>query len=950
MLELSGIKIEQLVKPVGITSPFRVSWVLESDERDVKQNSYQIRVRRKGAENWSYDSGIVESSSSVYNKVEMTLESLVCYEVHVRAMAKDMETPWYYTEFTSGLQDIREWKGDFITAEPENSARDAEKSYGTLVRRDFCVDGEVKEAYLISTALGLYHIWINGQLASPDEMAPGWTSYHKRLQYQTYEVTDLLEEGQNAIGVMLGAGWYKGMMGYKHCRNLYGDRTAFAGQLLIRYQDGREEVIMTNENWMGSRSAVLFSEIYDGESYDARLEQAGWNCVGFPMRMSSVHSVDTDSAFSGNVVDNPWISGDATEVPAEFRLWKPVEVIEGPIAALVPQRGVSVRQQERLQPKRIFRTPEGDLIIDFGQNMTGWCEFTVRGAKAGDVCELQFFEILDASGNMYTENLRGAMETLRYTCRGSVEETYRPWFSFQGFQYARVNSWAGMNAEEVLREKEAYANKSGSADRLFSLVSASELTGVVVHSDMPVTGAFACSNPLLNQLWHNILWGLKGNSLDIPTDCPQRDERIGWTGDIVAFGRTASYLMDTQEFYGKWLADVAADQNEDGSVPHVVPDILSGHMEGDWLLENGFQGGATGWGDVAIVLPWIQYLTYGDLDAVRRQIPSMKKWIAYLESYADGCVYVHGPQFGDWLALDAKPGSYHGATSDEFTGGAYFCHVTRLLANMLHYIGEEEESAVYMKKYRALKEDFCRRFLREDGRLTEDTQTAYVLALTFHLTWQRTRPALARRLVELVRESDGHLTTGFLGTPRIARALSDYGYWKEAYDLLLKEDFPSWLYQVKSGATTVWEHWDGMRPDGSLWSADMNSFNHYAYGSIGEWMFRTIAGIEAQEETPGYEHFRIEPRIGGGLKEACGEYESVRGKIRVRWEVLEDGQGPTKCVKIGLEFRIPANTAAEVVLWDADQVLEADGLTFEWREDGLHAEAGSGSYRVVYQM
>lgn len=773
------------------------------------------------------------------------------------------------------LQNPSQWRGRFISAEPES---DSAQSCGTLLRQTFTPRKPLQAAWLICTAHGLYHAFINGHRVTQDELCPGWTSYNKRLLYQTYDVTPLLRPGENAIGVMLGAGWYKGLMGYMHTRNNYGTRTAFGGQLILRYTDGTEEWIITGESWRGSKSPVLFSEIYDGEVYDARLEQPGWNCPGF----------------------------DDTE-------WRPVEAVGRDPSTLFPQEHPPVREISRLAPAALLTTPQGDRVLDFGQNLTGWCETVLENTHPGDVLELQFFETLDAAGNVYTENLRAAKQTLRYICRGGAREVYRPWFSFQGFQYAKIVSFPGAPKPE-------------------------NFTACVVHSALEETGTFRCSNPLLNQLWHNILWGMKGNFVDVPTDCPQRDERLGWTGDIAAFCRTAGFLMDIDAFCRKWLADLAADQDAGGAVSHVVPDILTGHSEDTWVPGSNYQGGGSGWGDAAVVLPWTLYLTYGDKDVIRQQMPSMLSWLRFLEEHSEGCLFRIGNQFGDWLALDAHPGSYKGGTPDEYTSAAWYCRSAALVSKMLRVIDRTEEANAYAQKAAALKADFQSRFFPDGGALTVQTQTAHVLALAFDLVPEALREKTVQGLKALLDQSGGHLTTGFMGTPHLARVLSDNGCLDEAYELLLKEDFPSWLYQVKCGATTVWENWDGKRPDGTMWSADMNSFNHYAYGSIGEWLVRTAAGLEIDEERPGYEHFYIKPQSGGGLTWVEVEYKSVRGPIAIRWKLEND--------VITLTAEIPVNTSADFVLDQAKTILDNGGLAFS----GTQAHAEAGRYSIRYRI
>lgn len=880
MIAISDLKVNYLAEPAGIKNQFYLSWAIESDRRNVAQDTYQIQVRKAEEDSVnSYDSGIVESSQSVQVPVNMELESIVRYIVCVRITAASETSEWKEAKFVSGLQNPEEWRGKFISAEPEE---DKDKSYGTLLRQEFTLKASVKEAWFVSSAHGIYHAFLNGTKIGKDEMSPGWTSYNKRLLYQTYEVTDLLTEGTNTLGIMLGAGWYKGLMGYKLTRNHYGIQTAFGGQLLIRYENGSEEWIASDENWKGSKGPVLFSEIYDGEIYDASEEQSGWDKSGFD-----------DSS------------------------WDYVSVVLQDTGNLYPGNGSPVRVMERIDAVSLITMPEGDRVLDFGQNLTGWCEFSVENAKAGDIVELQFFETLDAEGNVYTDNLRSAKQTIRYICKGDKKETYRPWFTFQGFRYVKVMAYPGE-------------------------INLKNFTACVVYSDMEQTGSFRCSNPLLNQLWHNILWGMKGNFLDIPTDCPQRDERLGWTGDAQVFCRTASFLMNTNNFYSKWLADVSADQTKDGAVPHVVPDILTENTEGDWGLEEEVLAGASGWADAAVILPWVMYLTYGDKAILERQIDSGLAWIRFMKEHSEGCHYRFGSQTGDWLALDAEEGSYLGATPIEYTSSVYYCYSTELVTKMLHILGREKEAKYYENLSQELKEDFQYRYFDENGVLKIQTQTAHVLALVFGLAPEGSRKRSLDDLKALLEEKAWHLTTGFLGTPQLLYALSENGCLDGAYELLLKEDFPSWLYQVKAGATTIWEHWDGMKPDGTMWSPDMNSFNHYAYGVVGEWLYRTVAGLELDEKYPGYEHFRIMPRIGGNLSNAEAIYKSVRGYIVIRWK--REGR------KVILEAEIPPNASADIVLLQAVNVLDRDGLEFVKEDEGYKASAGSGKYKVCYEI
>ncbi|WP_069998640.1 alpha-L-rhamnosidase [Cellulosilyticum sp. I15G10I2] len=880
MLKISEIRMDYLKQPMGVITCPQFSWILDSDKRSVHQTSYQLQMADDSDfTNILYDSGIITSDESAHVFIEdINLKSAHKYFVRVRAANNYDETsPWSQSaNFVSALLSNNEWQACFISAETKE---DAKNSKGTYVRKAFQVKGKVKEAYAFTTALGLYKLYLNGKKIGIDELTPGWTSYNKRLLYQTYDITDSLQEGENAIGAEVGAGWYKGVMGFELQRNHYGERTAFLGQFHIHYEDGTTEIIVTDTTWKGSDSPIRFSEIYDGEIYDAALEQTGWHTPGFC---------------------------DQT--------WKAVEIAAYDKNNLVPQSGGTVKEIEEVTAKRIFVTPKGDTVIDFGQNMTGWIHFKVKGQK-GDKVEINCFEILDADGNVYLDNLRAAKETLVYLCKGQGEETYHPSFTFQGFQYAKISTYPG---EPLLENFTAYA----------------------VHSDMEQTGAFECSNKDLNQLQHNILWGLKGNFLDVPTDCPQRDERLGWTGDAQIFCRTASFLMNTYTFFNKWLKDVAADQTPEGGVPHVVPDILSGRCENNWLLNKGTHSAAA-WADAAVINPWTLYLTFGDKKIIEEQYDSMKAWIDFMRNHSVDGIWNYKLQFGDWVALDAEEGSYFGATPNDLTCTAYYAYSTGLFAKMAKYIGNMADYKTYWSLYEEVVEGFRRHFFDKDGNMTASTQTAHVVALYFNLVPQMYRQKTADTLVKLIEKENGHLVTGFVGTPYICHALSQNGHTKEAYDLLLKDDFPSWLYQVKMGATTIWEHWDGIKPDGTMWSPDMNSFNHYAYGAIGEWLYRVIAGFEIDEENPGYKHAILYPRIGGDLSYVKASYQTIYGKLALDWTLEAD--------TVTLKACVPHNTTATLYLDEAQEVLESDGLHFADHISGKEALVGSGVYTIKFR-
>lgn len=863
-----------------------VGWQIHSDKKNVIQQSWQLQVSEDAAfTQILHDTGRMESVQS--QNIQLTgIELVYSRRYFVRVKISDdygEESSWSQpAEFITGLP-AEKWQGAFISAEqPEDNAT----SKGSLLRKAFYLDrvDDISSVVVHASALGIYQFYCNGQRVGNDELTPGWTSYHHHLLYQTYDLTPLLQEGKNAVAASLGAGWYKGDMSFNRYRNYYGDRTAFICQVVIHYKDGRQQTLVTDELWRASDSPVLFSEIYDGETYDARLEQAGWNDADFD-----------DSQ------------------------WRSVSLIDADKAVLRPQGTATVQQIETIDPVAVLITPQGDTVVDFGQNLTGWVSFTVKG-NVGDKVVLRHFEVLDADGNVYLANLRTAKQRIEYTLKGGEEEHYHPHFTFQGFRYVKIESWPGT----------------------FDI---HQVKAVVVHSQMQQAGDFSCSNPYLNQLHHNILWGLKGNFVDVPTDCPQRDERLGWTGDAQIFCRTASYLMQTRNFFAKWLTDLRHDQTAEGGVPHVIPDILTDRCDEDRFLAQGNTHSAAAWADAAVIAPWTMYLMYGDTTTLRNQYASMKGWIDFMRAHAVDNHWRYKLQFGDWVALDAKEGSYFGATPNELTCMAYYAWSTLLFAKAAKVLSHEADYQEYFALYQRIVHSFQQAFFTPTGRLAVRTQTAHILALHFNLVPGAFRERTINTLLELLAEHDGHLVTGFVGTPYFCHALSQNGHAKEAWDLLLKDDFPSWLYQVKAGATTIWEHWDGIKPDGSMWSADMNSFNHYAYGAIGEWLYRAAAGIDTDESGPGFKQIRLKPLIGGGLEWLNARYHSLYGDIKVGWKVVPAGEGVSR---VTMEVDIPPNTQATITLVDAEEIIADDGVDFQFDNEGRRGVTGSGHYHFEY--
>jgi alpha-L-rhamnosidase len=834
--------------PIGIDieNP-RFSWKLQSDQQDVLQSAYEIRVfasagdiSKKGRQIWT--SGKISSDQSVnIEYAGPALKSMERAYWQVRVWDnKNKVTGWSELAYWEmGILDPASWTASWITMKDEKSSDDSRPAQ--YYRNEFSSAKKVSSARVYVTSLGLYELHLNGQKVGDELFTPGWTSYNKRLQYQTYDVTSMIRQN-NAFGAVLGDGWYRGNIGWKDQHSYYGDQLGLLLQLQINYTDGSTETIVSDGNWKVATGPILKSDIYNGEHYDARLEMAGWASAGFD---------DT--------------------------VWKPVGILDHTKSTLIAPQGEPIKAVEEIKPIELITTPKGEMVVDMGQNMVGWVRLKMTGNK-GDKVTLQFAEVLDKEGNFYMDNLRSAECTDSYILKGGGEEVYEPTFTFHGFRYLKLE---GLSEQPSL----------------------DQVTGVVIYSDMTPSGTFSCSDELINQLQHNIQWGQKGNFLDVPTDCPQRDERLGWTGDAQVFSPTAAFNFDVAAFYTKWMKDVAADQLPDGKVPHVIPDVLKGG------------GGSTAWADAALIVPWTTYLAYGDKRILEVQYPSMKAWVGFMTDKAgDDHLWIGGTHFGDWLAFATTRSDYPGATTEkDLIATAYYAYSSGLLAKIAAIIGNDADAGKYAQLSANIKKAFVNEFVTPAGRLVSHTQTAYCLALAFDLLPDNMVPKAAEYLAGDVKKMK-HLTTGFVGTPLLCKTLSEHGYEDLAFMLLNRKQYPSWLYPVTQGATTIWERWDGQKPDGTFQSTGMNSFNHYAYGAIGEWLYTYVAGIKIDEEHPGYKHFIIAPHPGGGLTNATATYESIYGKIVSSWK--QNGE------KTSYEIEIPANTTATVILPGSDEPKE----------------------------
>ena len=681
------------------------------------------------------------------------------------------------------------------------------------------VEKTVSESVLTITALGVYEASINDRRVGQFVLAPGWTSYEKRLQVQTYDVTKLLKK-ENTLAVLVGKGWYSspmpGWIDSEDKKRRAARPNALLAELKIVYTDGTEESIATDENWRWRESPIRFSEIYDGEHCDA--------CF-----------VDPEP--------------------------KPVLLIDGPRDTMIQQQGEQIREMQRVSVKAVFRTPAGELLVDFGQEVTGYAEFTVN-ANGGERVRILHGEMLDKDGNFYNENYRSAKAEIVYTCRPG-NQTWHPKLTFFSFRYLKLAEFPGVPQPE-------------------------QFTAVVVYSDIRQTGFLRSGNEKFNQLLSNIFWGQKCNYLDVPTDCPQRDERLGWTGDAQAFVKAASLNFDVERFFTKWLADLSADQNPDGGVGSVVPNFLPEDKP------------SAAWGDAAVICPWQIYQSYGNREILQCQFDSMKKWVDYItQATTTPDLWTGGTHFGDWLGLDAPAGSYKGSSREDFIASAFYANAAALVSKAGRILGKDVSS--YEKLHDRIVAAFRRAFP------TCLTQTEHVLAIHFGLAehLQQTSDALA----DLIRADGAQMRTGFVGTPYLLHVLSDYGHTDLAWDLLLREKYPSWLYPVSKGATTVWEHWDGIMENGDFWSCDMNSFNHYAYGAVIDWIYETAAGLRHAENQPGYAELIYAPHPDRRIGFLDVRLETRCGTICAAWTCEGDGVRYELDTPVKTELRLAGRAA-----------------------------------------
>jgi alpha-L-rhamnosidase len=873
-LNVINLRVEGENNPLGIDSKApRISWQIDCDTPNFLQFAYQIQVA-ENVEDYEnhlvWDSRKVISEQSHYVKYQgKALNERVRYYFRIRIWNKNNEvSKWSQSgNWEMGILDRNTWKAKWITQ--KSNQHDQPNPF---FRKTFTITKKVKSARVYSTSLGLYELHLNGEKVGSDFLTPGWTNYEKWLQYQTYDVTSQIIGNENTIGVVLGNGWFRGGLnpfrGITH--NIYGKEIAALIQLHILFEDDTETIICTDESWKTSTGPIQYSDIYNGEVYNAGLNLKDWDTASF--------------------IEKDWCQADILETKRN----------------LVAQIGNPVRVLEKVKPVQLITTPLGETVLDMGQNMVGWMIFKVRG-KQGQKVVLQHAEVLDENGNFYTENLRQAKQTIKYICSGEGEELYQPHFTFQGFRYVKIIGFPND-------------------------ISISDFEGYVIGSTINKIGHFETSHPLINQLQSNIQWGQKGNFVDVPTDCPQRDERLGWTGDAAMFIPTATFNYDVSGFFKKWLLDVKKEQElRNGIVPIVIPNILGGSKI----------AGIAGWSDAAVICPWNLYLSYGDQGILEEQYDSMKNWLEYVHSQCnEQGLWNQEFQLGDWLALDGDPNSPQdqrkGGTDETFVANAFYANSLSIFVKVSTLLGRTIDAERFKGIKSTVIKSIRENYFTEKGTLTIQTQTAHVLALVFNLVEEEKRKSIADNLAKLVSQNNFHLTTGFLGTPFICHALSQNGYPDVAYRLLLNEQFPSWLYQVKNGATTIWERWNGIQEDGTLFNPNMNSFNHYAFGSIGAWMYQEIGGLKIDESRPGYKNIIINPKITELLDSAYVSLNTPYGIVKSEW--TRSGN------KVYLNIFIPPNSTATIKLEDAD--INEMYMNNELIDNTTFA-VGSGTYEIV---
>ncbi|MFC4006126.1 family 78 glycoside hydrolase catalytic domain [Nonomuraea purpurea] len=863
------LRCEHRGTPLGIGTPVpRLSWRLASDRRGDAQTAYRIRVHARGGV-LAWDSGWVEGDAVAadYGGAPLTSFGRYTWQVEVRSRgttrsgeatsggtASDEATSGGATRswFETGVLHADEWRAAWIGHDPETeppfepptddreprSVRTASLPAPRYFRRELELP-QATSVRIVCTARGLYELRVNGVRAGDGELTPGWTEYRHRIPYQVYDVTNLVGDGTVCVGAVLADGWWSGSLGWdgRQQAQRYGRRPELLVQIVADHEDGSRTVVGTDERWRESVGPLRYADLLMGEWYDARLELPGWDLPGFD---------DTS--------------------------WAPARIVSTDHGVLVPSVAEPVRVTQDLAPVSV-RSDDGRTLVDLGQNFAGRVRIVLRGARAGDHVTLRHGEALDDDGVLYTANLRSAEATDHYIAAGRQEEVFEPRFTVHGFRYVEITGHHG----EV------------------------EVTGRAMHSDTPVAGEFSCSDAMVRQLTSNLRWSQRGNFVSVPTDCPQRDERLGWTADAQVFLPTACYNADVAAFFTGWLADLRCAQTAEGAVPDVVPHVMTERH------------GTPGWADAATIVPWHLYEVYGDERVLRDSLPSMRRWVDHVERHNPCLIWRNrtGSHYGDWLQAGVR-------TSRDVLATAFFALSAELTSKAAAVLGAREVAERYADLRARIGAAFAREFVSADGRVTGDTQTGYLLALTFGLIPTDLVPAAVGHLVADLERRGRRLTTGFAGVGLLGPVLSAHGHADLAYDLLHDDRYPSWGYSIKRGATTIWERWDGWTEESGFGPVAMNSFNHYALGSVGAWLYGGVAGIGQEDGSVGFRRPLVRPLPGGTLTWASAEYDTPLGRLGSRWEV----DGGT----LRLSVRIPPGAVATVHIptTDPTSVRESD--------------------------
>ncbi|MFV0465362.1 MAG: family 78 glycoside hydrolase catalytic domain [Lachnospiraceae bacterium] len=917
------LKTKHLISPIGIDAvDLRMGWKIKGIEKNIVQNAYQIQAySNQNGQDLIWDSNRIESNRSqnvLWEGVSPKSRQRVFWKVTVwlssDAFLEEKRIVSELTFFETGLNEC-DWKAEWVV--PEREVDENLFKPSPCLRKSFAVKKNIVRARAYFTAHGVYQFFLNGKIGTEDLFAPGYTSYYHRLQYQTYDITDLLTEGENVLAIMLGDGWWRGGVGAFHFRNNFGNRLGFLGQIELEYEDGTIEIIITDETFRTKDGPIRMSDFKAGELYDESYEMPGWMQDGFD---------DSD--------------------------WKNVTAEKADYTILKAKSSVPIRKKEVLFPE-LLQTANGEMVLDFKQNFSGRIAMDIE-LKKGQKLEFFHGEILDADGNFTIDNLvlspkeKEEFQRLTFIAGSDGRKTYEPYFTTFGFRYVLVKG--------------------------IEIVNASDFCAYAIYSDMDITGGFHCSNERINKLVSNTIWSQKSNFMDVPTDCPTR-ERASWTGDAQLYCSTASKFMDTYSFYEKWLRDLDVEQYESGAVPITVPGVdLHSTDEynrrneaGEKMIfplvkpgEPGFADGSSGWGDAAVIVPWKVYLATGDTTILRNQYDSAKAWVNYIiksagerntlgehyEYYKNekDWKYIWDTKFhfGEWLEADQVFDPQNEDPQESYldrtlVATAYYAYSARLLSKMAFVLKKEQDHKYYKDIAEKVSESYGKYFIQTDGSINKDRQAPNVRTLAFDLCDEKDRAAVANKLAELVIQKGLHLNTGFLSTPYLLQALSQNGFCDIAYALLQQSSSPSWLYAVDKGATTIWENWNAVAENGKI----EGSLNHYAYGAVCDFLFEETAGIKVLENEPGYKYFTIQPVLGVGISEASAFIETTYGRIRSEWKMDEDF--------VTYEFEIPANTKAEILfegtllktqeLFDASISQTTNGM--------ITGNFGSGCYTIT---